>query len=80
VDQSGEEGAGSEDDGLRSKTNPELGHHADDSIALDEDVVDGLLEERKLRLMLETLPDSLAVERAVRLRACGAYRWAFGGV
>ena len=69
VDQPGQECSR----GKHNRTSPEaksyLGHNASDPVTFKEDVVHRLLEQRQIRLALETAADSLPVKQPIRLRA-----------
>ena len=80
MDQPGEECPGGQHDRARPEFDAELRAHADDLRALDQDVVDGLLEQQQVGLALEPLADCLAIEHPIRLRARRAHGLAFGSV
>ena len=52
----------------------DLGHDARHAVALDEQVIDGLLEQREVGLVLEPVPDGALVQDAVGLGARGPHR------
>ncbi len=58
---------------------PICGHDAGDAVALDDQVVDRLLEERQVGLVLEAAADRGLVEDAVGLRARRAHGRALAG-
>ena len=69
VDQAGQEGAGGQDDRAPAKAQPDLGHDTGDPVALQQDVVDGLLEQGQIRLILKAAygsPACRAIGRPAR--------------
>ena len=80
VDQPIEEGARRDDDCPRVKSQTDLRDGTDHPIALDDQVVHGLLEEPEVRLVLEAGSDCLAVQHTIRLRPRGPDGRAFAGV
>ena len=69
VDQPVQEGARGEHHSPRAEADADLRDRADDALALDDQVVDRLLEEPKVGLVLQAGADRLAVENAIGLRA-----------
>src|SRR5690606_11526377 len=74
VDEAVQEGSRGEHHGSTAKANAKLGHRPGDAVALEDQVVDGLLEEPEIRLTLQASPDRLAIQDAVGLRARGTNR------
>jgi hypothetical protein len=64
----------------RKKAQAHLREHAHDAVAVQQQVVDRLLEQRQVRLVLDRLADRGAVQRAVGLAARRAHRRALAGV
>ncbi len=69
MDQSGQEGSGREDDCVRLEDQPDLRDRAGHAVALHEQVVDRLLEQRQVRLGFEAPADRRLVKDAIGLRA-----------
>ena len=53
---------------MRLEHDADLGDGADDTIAVQQEILDGLLENAEVRLVFEAAADRLAVEHAVGLR------------
>ena len=64
----------------RGESQADGGHGADDAVALDDQVVDRLLEEPQVGLVFEAAADGGAVQHAVGLGARGAHRRALARV
>ncbi|MDR9356858.1 hypothetical protein FEO99_05758 [Burkholderia multivorans] len=77
VDLAVQECTGRQHDRARAEPDADLRDGADHAIALDHQVVDGLLEQPQIRLILEAATDRRLVQDAVRLGACRAYGRAF---
>ena len=56
-------------DGVRVEGEPDLRDDSDHAIAVEQQVIDRLLEQREVRLVFETAADRALVQRAVGLRA-----------
>src|SRR5687767_9842584 len=80
MDQAREESPGSQNHRARAELNAELSLNADDTIAFNEKVVDGLLKNRQVRLVLESRPNGLPVKHAISLRARRPHGGPFAGV
>ena len=78
--QTGKEGAGGQHHRAPAEHDAELGFHADDAVAIEQQVVDRLLEQREIGLVFQPLPDRRLVQHPVGLRAGGAYRRPLGGI
>ena len=53
VDAPPQKGAHRQDNALSAKPQPHLGQHADHPLTLQQEVIDGLLEDVQIRLMLQ---------------------------
>ena len=71
VHEAREERAGSQNDRARCEPEADLGHDARHAIALEQQVVHRLLENMKLRLVLEPAAYGAPVQNAIGLRARG---------
>ena len=80
MDHAAEEGTDSEHDGARAKAQAHLGHDAGYAIAVDDEIVDGLLKEAEIGLVFQRRARVALVHRAVYLGPGGADRGAFAGV
>ena len=80
MDQPGKEGPGGQHDRAPAKRKPELRDDADHAVALEQNVVHRLLEQRQIRLVLEARADRLLVEHPVGLRAGRAHRRPLGRI
>ena len=80
VDAAVQEGAGRQHHGARAEANAHLRHGADHAVALDHQVVHGLLEQGEVGLVLQPPADRRLVQDAVGLGAGGAHRRALGAV
>ncbi len=78
VDQARQERSGRQHDGVGLEANADLrddaGHARARAVAIEREIVDGLLEQRQVRLVLEPRPDRLLVEHPIGLRARRAHR------
>src|SRR5689334_1355830 len=72
MDQAAEECAGSQHLRPTSEFDPHLGPYPNSALALDEHVIDRLLEQLQVRLSLEAPANRLPIEHAVGLCARGA--------
>jgi hypothetical protein len=68
-----EERARRQHDSARPETDADLRDRTDHPVALDHQVVDGLLEQPQVRLILEPMADRSLVQDAVGLGTRGAY-------
>ena len=72
MDQPREEGSGRQHDGVSLEANAELGDDAGHArvraVAIEREIVDGLLEDREMGRVLEAPADRLAIEDAIGLR------------
>ena len=66
--------------GARPKLDADLRDRADDALALDQQVIDGLLKQPQVRLVFQHAADRGLVQNAIRLGAGGPHRRAFGAV
>jgi hypothetical protein len=73
VNQPAQESAGGEHDRSRPKLDAGLRHDAGDAAAFEQQVVHGLLEDGKARLMLQPTSNRVAIEDAIGLRARRAH-------
>ena len=73
VDLAGKEGARRQHDGRRVETQAGVRHDAAHAIVLDDDVVDGLLEQAQVRLRFDHAPDRRLVQHTVGLGARRAH-------
>src|SRR5690606_23193851 len=80
VDLAAEEGAGTEHHGLGEKANAGLGDGAANALALNDQVVDGLLENTQIRLIFENRADCRLVQNPIGLGAGGAHRRALARI
>ncbi len=80
MDQAGQEGTRREHHGPGVEDQADLGHDAGDPVAVQDQVVDRLLEERQVRLVFEAAADRPAVEHAIGLGAGGPDRRSLAGV
>ena len=80
VDAAVQESAGRQHHGARAEANADLRHGADHAVALDHQVIDGLLEQREVGLVFQPAADRRLVEDAVGLRPGGAHRRTLGAV
>ena len=79
MDLAGEESAGGQHDGARARNrSPICVTHAGDAAALDDQVVDRLLEQLQVRLGLHDVADGRLVQHAVGLAARRAHRRTLG--
>ena len=69
MDLPGEESACGEHDRARAEFEPKLSYYAHCRVALEQDVVDRLLEKAEMRLVFKAAADGLAVKRPVGLGA-----------
>ncbi|MNC85341.1 hypothetical protein D3C83_09320 [compost metagenome] len=74
MDQSGKKSSGREHDRARGEPEPDLRHDTNDTIAFEQQVIDGLLKNAQARLGLEPATYRLPVEHAIGLRARCAHR------
>ena len=80
MNQPRQECAGGEHHRIRAENEPDLGHDPHHPIPFQQQVIDGLLEQRQIRLVFEARPDRLLVENAVCLCAGCADRGPLAGV
>jgi hypothetical protein len=80
VDQAVEKSAGGQDHGSRRKAYAELGHHPGHPIAVDDQIVTGLRENRQLWLILQATANRLPVEDTISLRARRTHRRTFARI
>ncbi len=80
VDAPAQEGAGREHHGTGAEAQADGGDGAGDAVALEDQVVDRLLEEPEVGLVLQAAADGRTVEDAVGLRARGPHRRALARV
>jgi len=80
MDQTAQESACGQHHGAPTESNAKLGYDAYYSVALENQIVDGLLEERQAWLILQFRPNCLLVEGAISLGASCSYRVALRGV
>ena len=80
VDLAAEEGAGAQHHRFGAKADAALGDDADGAIALDDQIVDRLLEDLQVGLVFQNGTDRRLVQHAVGLRAGGAHRRPFAAV
>ena len=80
MDQARQERAGRQHHRVRMEGQADLGHDPDHPVAVQQQVVDRLLEQRQVRLVFEARPDRLLVENAVGLRAGRADRRPLAGI
>ena len=80
MDEAGQEGAGGQDDRVRMEHQTDLRHDAGDPVTLDEQIVDGLLEQREVGLVLEPVADGALVQHPIRLGPRRAHRRPLAGV
>ena len=80
VDLAGQEGAGGEHHALAAEGDADGGDGAGDTVALDQEVVHRLLEQRQVGLVFQHLADRRLVQHAVGLGAGGAHCRTLGGV
>ena len=80
MDPAGEKRSGSQHDRSRTEAQTHLGHHAGHAPALDDEVVDRLLEHAEVRLRLDHRADRRPVQHAVGLAARRAYRGALRSI
>ena len=66
--------------GTRAKTDANLRNRADNTLALDDQIVDRLLKQPQIRLVLQPMSDRLFVEQAISLRPRGTHSRPFGRV
>ena len=59
---------------------PHLGYRANNTIVLDNQIFDRLLEDHQIRLVLQRCAYRLAIEHAIRLSSGGTNGRAFAGV
>ena len=74
VDLAVQESAGRQHHGARAEADADLRDGADHPVALDHQVVHGLLEQREVGLVLQPAADRRLVEDAVGLGPGGAHR------
>ena len=75
-----QEGARGEHDGLRPEPDAQLGDDAHHPVAFQQQVIHRLLEEGQIGLILQRLPNGLAIQDTVCLGARGSNRGAFTGI
>src|SRR5690606_28876072 len=80
VDNAAKEGAGGEHHGTGVKTQAHVGDGADALAVLDNQVVDGLLEDRQVRLVFQGSADGGFIQHAVGLGARGTHRRALARI
>ena len=80
VDLTVEESTRRQHDGARAEAQADLRDGTDDTVALDHQVIDGLLEQPQVRLVFQARTDRLLVQHAVGLGAGGAHGRALRGV
>ncbi len=80
MNETAEEGPGSEHHGGGFESQAQRGHGTPHPVAFDDQVVDSRLEQPQVRLGLETAPDGRAVEDPVRLGPRSANRGALARV
>ncbi len=80
MDASAEKGADRQHHRAGHETQPHLGLDADHAVLLDDEVVDGLLEEEESGLILDRHAHGGLVEQAIGLGAGGAHRRPLAGV
>jgi hypothetical protein len=73
VDFASQKSAGGEDDAARAEIQAHLRAHAGDAVAVEQQVVDRLLEQGQLGLVLHRVADEGAVQRSIGLAARGAH-------
>jgi len=80
VHQPGQKRAGGQHHRAAAEHDAELGLDADDAIAVEQQVVNRLLENREIGLVFEALADCRLVQHSIGLRTGGAYRRTLGGI
>ncbi len=80
VNQPRQEGPGRQDDRVGLELNADLRNHPGDTVAVDQQILDRLLEEREPRSSFEPSPDRPAIEHTVSLRPGRTNRRALAGV
>ena len=80
VDLAVEESAGRQHHGARQELQTDLRHGADDPVAFDDQIIDGLLEQPQIRLVFQARADGGLVQNTVGLGARGANCRAFRGI
>src|SRR5690606_28801235 len=78
--QTTEERTGGQHHGFRFEPQAELRHDTGGAVALEQDVIDRLLEQPEIGLILQTSADGRLVQHAVGLRTRGPYRRSFAGI
>ena len=73
MDLAGEEGTRGQHDGRRMEGQAGLGDRAADGAVLDDQIIDGSLEQRQVGLRFHRTADRTAVQRTVGLAARGAH-------
>ncbi len=74
MDQAGEESARREHYGARGELEPDLGHDADDAVAVEQQIVHRLLKDLEVGLVLQPAAYGASIQNAIGLRARGAHR------
>jgi len=80
VDLAVEESPRRQHHGARQELQADLRHRADDTVAFDDQIIDGLLEQPQVRLVFQARTDGGLVQNTVGLGARGAHCRAFRGI
>ena len=64
----------------RPETQPDLGDNTNDPVTLDQQIIDGLLEQGEIRLILQSRADGLPIQHPVCLGAGGPDGRAFASI
>ena len=80
MDFAAQKSSGCQHDGFRPKANTGVGDGAANALALDDQVVNGLLENRQIGLVFQYFANRCLVQRPVGLGPGRAYRRAFASV
>ena len=75
-----QEGARGENDGLGPELDAQLRDDTHHAVTFQQQVVHRLLEEGQIGLVLQCLADSLAIQDAICLGACGSNRGPLAGI